>query len=64
METKLKHFDIEGNAIGDDGVRLIIEGLLCNNTLTKLDARNCDFLVKGNWVASVVTTLNISTTYT
>ena len=38
---------IDDNFIADDGMKLISEGLLCNNTLTKLDAKECGFSVEG-----------------
>ena len=47
--NKVQHLDIGGNPIGDDGIRLITEGIQHNNTLTKLDAYSCDFSVEGNW---------------
>ena len=39
-----------GNDIGDDGMSLIVDGLQCNNTLTKLDVGACRLLVKGTIV--------------
>ena len=33
--------------IGNDGMKQISEGLLCNNTLTKLNAVKCGFSVEG-----------------
>ena len=45
--NKLQHLEIYGNYIGDDGMRLISEGLQCNNTLTKLVAQSCDVSVEG-----------------
>lgn len=49
MENKkLQCLDISHNIfIGDDGVRLITEGLQCNNTLTKLIAWDCGISVTG-----------------
>ena len=44
---KLLHLNIGQNIIGDNGVRLISEGLQYNNTLTKLDAYRCGFLLEG-----------------
>ena len=44
---KLQHLDIGLNLIGNDGMRLITEGLQYNNTLTKLDVRYCDISVEG-----------------
>ena len=45
--NKLQCLDISTNTIGDDGVRLITEGLQCNNTLTKLYAKHCGISVTG-----------------
>ena len=45
--NKLQCFYISSNKIGDDGVRLITEGLQYNNTLTKLDAYRCGFSIEG-----------------
>ena len=45
--NKLQYLDISWNEIGDDGVRLITEGLQCNNTLTKLIAELCGISVIG-----------------
>ena len=47
----LQCLDIRDNNIGDDEVRQIAEGLQHNNALIKLDARNCDFLVEGMYLA-------------
>ena len=48
IKNKLQNLNIGDNKIGDDGVRLITEGLLCNNTLTELYANNCGISVEGN----------------
>ena len=45
--NKLQYLDIIWNEIGDDGMRLITEGLQCNNTLAKLNAWHCDISVTG-----------------
>ena len=45
--NKLQCLYISSNKIGDDGVRLITEGLQYNNTLIKLDAYRCDFSIEG-----------------
>ena len=45
--NKLQHLYISGNEIGNDGMRLITEGLQYNNTLTKLNAGGCDISVEG-----------------
>ena len=47
--NKLQNLDISVNEIGDDGVRLITEGLQCNNTLTKLNAEHCGISVTGRY---------------
>ena len=47
---KLQHLHIGHNKnIGDDGVRLVIEGLEQNDTLTKLVLSNCRISVNGNY---------------
>ena len=38
---------MRGNEIGDDGILLIVDGLQCNNTLTKLSVGMCGLSVKG-----------------
>ena len=45
--NKLQCLDIRRNIIGDDGVRLITEGLQYNNTLTRLDTAVCGISVTG-----------------
>ena len=46
--NNLQCLNIGGNFfICDDGMKLISEGLLCNNTLTKLNAEWCGFSVEG-----------------
>ena len=47
--NNLQCLDIYDNFIGNDGMKLISEGLLCNNTLTKLDAEECGFSVEGRY---------------
>ena len=47
--NKLQYLDIGNNEIGDDGVKLITEGLQYNNTLIKLDARSCGISVEGRY---------------
>ena len=46
---KLQYLNITGNKIGNDGVKLITEGLQYNNTLIKLDAINCGISVEGRY---------------
>ena len=49
MENKkLRHLNIGGNNIGDDGVSHITEGLQQNYTLTELMLVNCEISAKGN----------------
>ena len=45
--NELQYLNIGYNNIGDDGVRLITEGLQYNNTLIKLDTSYCGISVKG-----------------
>ena len=45
--NNLQCLSISGNIISNDGMKLISEGLLCNNTLTKLDVESCGFSVEG-----------------
>ena len=40
--------EISWNKIGDDGMKLIAEGLQDNNTLIKLIARECTFTEEGS----------------
>ena len=47
--NKLQCFYVSSNKIGNDGVRLITEGLQHNNTLIKLDAYRCGFSVEGSF---------------
>ena len=49
MENKkLQHLSIDSNQFGDDGVRLVTEGLQQNDTLTELRLHSCKISVKGN----------------
>jgi len=38
---------MNGNPINDDGISLIIEGLQCKKTITKLDVEECGLSAKG-----------------
>ena len=38
------------NKIGDNGMMLVVDGLQCNNTLTKLDVGQCGLSAKGTVV--------------
>ena len=49
VNRTLKHLNITGNKIQDDGVRDIMEGLQHNYTLTKLGLGVCEISVKGNY---------------
>ena len=48
MKNELQCLVINDNEIGDDGIRLITEGILCNKTLTQLSAYECGISVEGN----------------
>ena len=43
----LKTLIIQGNCIGDDGIAVMMDGLLHNKTLTKLDVFGCELSAKG-----------------
>ena len=43
----LKTLIIQGNSIGDDGISVMMDGLLHNKTLTKLDVFGCELSAKG-----------------
>ena len=47
--NKLQDLNIGGNIIGNDGVKLITEGLQYNNTLIKLHVRSCGISVEGRY---------------
>ena len=50
MKNNLQYLNIGFNdKIGDDGVKLITEGLQYNNTLIKLDAGHCGISVEGRY---------------
>ena len=50
IENKnLEHLNIGSNKIGDDGVRVAMEGLQQNDTLTELQLHECKISVKGNY---------------
>ena len=50
VNNSLQELDIRENDIGDDGMLLVVDGLQCNNTLTKLDVGECGLSVKGTVV--------------
>ena len=37
------------NAVGDDGMSSVVDGLLHNNTLTRLNVLQCNFSVEGSY---------------
>ena len=50
VNNSLQELDIWYNEIGDDGILVVVDGLQCNNTLTKLDVGRCGLSVKGTVV--------------
>ena len=49
--NKLQYLNIDANdKIGNDGVKLITEGLQYNNTLIELGAVDCGISVEGSYV--------------
>ena len=49
VNRTLKHLNIGGNTIQDDGVGDIMEGLQHNDTLIELLLQSCKISVKGNY---------------
>ena len=49
VNRTLKHLDIGGNKIQDDGVRDIMEEMQQNDTLTEFWLDKCEISVKGNY---------------
>ena len=49
VNRTLKHLDIGGNNIADDGTKDVMEGFQHNGTLTKLGLQYCEISVKGNY---------------
>ena len=47
VNNSLQELVMYGNDISDDGILLVVDGLQCNNTLTKLDVAACGLSVKG-----------------
>ena len=47
VNNSLQELYMGYNPIGDDGMSSLADGLQCNNTLTKLNVRECEFSVKG-----------------
>ena len=50
VNNSLQELDIYRNNIGDDGMSLVVDGLKCNNTLTKLNVGKCGLSAKGTVV--------------
>ena len=50
VNNSLKELDMGYNAIGDNGISSVADGLQCNKTLTNLNVRWCEFSVKGTVV--------------
>ena len=50
VNNSLQELVMRANTIGDDGIMLVVHGLQCNNTLTKLDVGFCGLTVKGTVV--------------
>ena len=49
VNRTLKHLNIGGNNIGDDGTKDVMVGIQHNGTLTELQLKNCEISVKGNY---------------
>ena len=49
VNNSLQELMMYSNAIGDDGMSLVADGLQHNNTLTKLVVLRCKFSVKGSY---------------
>ena len=49
VNNSLQELVLGRNAIGDDGMSSVADGLQHNNTLTKLHVSECEFSVKGNY---------------
>ena len=47
VNNSLQELDIERNAIGDNGMSSVADGLQYNKTLTKLNVQCCGLSVKG-----------------
>ena len=50
VNNSLRELDMGYNDINVDGISLIVDGLQCNNTLTKLNVGGCGLSVKGTVV--------------
>ena len=50
VNNSLQELDMGDNAIGDDGMSSVADGLQYNKTLTKLSVRRCRLSVKGTVV--------------
>ena len=49
VNNSLQELVMYNNAIGNDGMSSVADGLQHNNTLTKLDVSVCKFSVKGSY---------------
>ena len=49
VNNSLQVLDMRDNDIRDDGMSSVADGLQHNNTITKLDASECKFSVKGSY---------------
>ena len=54
VNNSLQELDMYKNDIHDDGLLLVVDGLHCNNTLTKLDVERCGLSVKGTVVYNII----------
>ena len=50
VNNSLQELGMGHNHIGDDGMSSVADGLRCDNTLTKLNVRDCGLSVKGTVV--------------
>ena len=50
VNNSLQRLDVRHNAIGDDGMSSVADGLQYNKTLTKLNVNQCGLSVKGTVV--------------
>ena len=50
VNNSLQELDMGGNAIGDDGMSSVADGLQYSKTLTNLNVQECGLSVKGTVV--------------
>jgi len=53
----LQVLSMNGNAVGDNGVSVIMDGLKCNSSLTELWLEECGFSVKGMYTGQSIYSL-------